>query len=293
MSGFLDLPNAAMDQADVILLPLPFEGTVSYGRGTAKGPESVLVASRQVETFDEETGVELDDLSFCWTEDIHPSSDLDPALYHEEVHKAATLAHQHRGLVIGVGGEHSVTAPLVHAAAGSDDLSGITVVHFDAHADLRDTYQGTAHSHACVMRRLLERGAVVLSIGLRSISRAESDHGQDASNWEPYFAHQLHDGGPAEERLIERLANISGKTYLTIDVDCLDASLSPGTGTPEPGGLSWWQAMNYLRAILQPVPESKTVLIGADITETAPMEGTQVNEFTAARLVCKILAYLG
>ena len=133
MNAFLDLPNASPGEADVILLPLPFEGTVSYGRGTARGPAAILDASRQVETFDEETGCELDKLTYCWADEVHPVEGQAPGLYLDKVLQTAASAHGQRGFVIGVGGEHSVTAPLVEAASGSADLSGLTIVQFDAH----------------------------------------------------------------------------------------------------------------------------------------------------------------
>ena len=290
MNAFLDLPNASPGEADVILLPLPFEGTVSYGRGTARGPAAILDASRQVETFDEETGCELDKLTYCWADEVHPVEGQGADLYLEKVLQAAVATHGHRGFVVGVGGEHSVTAPLAEAASGSADLSDLTIVQFDAHADLRDSYEGSESSHACVMRRLLDRGASILAIGIRSLSKEEFDHGQGHDAWEPYFAQELCEQETSEARLLERLHNIRGKVYLTIDVDCLEVFLSPGTGTPEPGGLRWWQTLGYLRALLLPSPGK--VILGADITETAPMDGSRVNEFTAARLICKLAAYL-
>ena len=289
MNAFLDLPNVSIDEADVILLPLPFEGTVSYGKGTAQGPAAILDASRQVETLDEETGFELDKLSYCWAEELQPAEDQKPERYLETVLESATLAHEHRGFVFGVGGEHSVTAPLARAAAGDENPDDLTLVQFDAHADLRKSYEGSSSSHACVMRGLLDRGARVLAIGIRSLSREELDHGQNHDRWEPYFSRELHQEKVAEARLLDRLEKLRGRVYLTIDVDCLEVFLSPGTGTPEPGGLRWWQTLSYLRALLRPSP-NKAVL-GADITETAPMEGSRVNEFTAARLICKLLAY--
>ena len=289
MNAFLDLPNASIAEADVILLPLPFEGTVSYGKGTARGPAAILDASRQVETFDEETGCELDNLTYCWADEIHPSEDQEPGPYLEKVLESALVAHGQRGFVVGVGGEHSVTAPLTRAARGDDDLSDVTVVQFDAHADLRKSYEGSESSHACVMRRLLERGASILAIGIRSLSKEEFDHGEAHDQWDPYFAKDLGETGTSEPRLLDRLENLNGKVYLTIDVDCLEVHLSPGTGTPEPGGLRWWQVMSYLRAVLRPSPGK--LLLGADITETAPMADSRVNEFTAARLICKMTAY--
>lgn len=288
--GFLDLPDSGGGDADVILLPLPFEGTVSYGKGTAGGPAAVLEASRQIETWDEETGFDLESLACHWATAVLPAGGERPGPYLDRVLEAARAANGGDSIVAGVGGEHSVSVPLAIAAAGGEDLSDLTVVQFDAHADLRDSYGGSEHSHACVMRRLLDRGATVITIGVRSASRAEAEYGRASGRWEPSFAHQLAKAGDPENRLLKRLGRLEGKVYLTIDVDCLEVTHSPSTGTPEPGGLRWWQAMEYLRILLRPSPLRS--LAGFDVVETVPREGTTVNEFTAARILCKTLSYL-
>ena len=285
--GFLDLPDSGPREADVTLLPLPYEGTVSWGKGTARGPRAVLEASRQVETWDEETGFDLEDISFHWAPAVHPDDGEEPGPYLERVLEAARAANEQGGLVIGIGGEHSVSAPLAVAAAGQEDLSDLTVVQLDAHADLRDTYGESEHSHACVMRRLLDRGASILAVGIRSASRKEVEYGELTGRWEPWYAHRLAAG--KEESLLERLRALEGKVYLTIDVDCLEVMHSPSTGTPEPGGLRWWQAMEYLRTLLQ---SSSLELTGLDIVETVPSDGTTVNEYTTARILCRALSYL-
>ena len=140
------------------------------------------------------------------------------------------------------------------------------------------------------MRRLLDRGARVVAIGLRSVSREEVEYGRSTGRWEPWFACHLSKAGEARERLLELLAGLEGNLYLSIDVDSLEVNLSPSTGTPEPGGLRWWQAMEYLRVLLAPSP--LRTLTGFDVVETVPSQGSTVNEFTAARLLCKTLAYL-
>ena len=289
--GFLDLPDSGPGDADVILLPLPYEGTVSWGKGTARGPRAVLDASRQVETWDEETGFDLEDISFHWAPEVLPADGEDPGTYLERVLEAARAANERDALVVGVGGEDSVSAPLALAAAEREDLSDLTVVQLDAHADLRNTYGGSEHSHACVMRRLLERGASILAVGVRSASRKETEYGESTGRWEPWYARQLADAGEREDQLLERLRSLEGKFYMTIDVDCLEVMHSPSTGTPEPGGLRWWQAMEYLRTLLR--PSSTRKLTGLDIVETVPCKGTTVNEYAAARILCKAMAYLG
>ncbi|QDU41856.1 N(1)-aminopropylagmatine ureohydrolase [Symmachiella dynata] len=287
---FLDLPDAGPDDADVVLLPLPFEGTVSYGRGTAGGPESILAASCQVELWDEELDFDLDKLSYHWAEPVAPQDSEDACSYLERVFTAAQSPHQTGKLVVGIGGEHSLTAPLARAAAGADDLTDVTVVQFDAHADLRDEYEGDKHSHACVMRRVLERGASVVAIGIRSAEREEMEHGRSSARYRAFLAQRLAEGAHEEAELLSQLRGITGDVYLTFDVDALEVMYSPATGTPQPGGLTWWQTLRYLRALLMENPHCR--IIGCDVVETSSQPGTTVNEFTSARLVCKILAYL-
>ena len=289
-NGFLDLPDKGPENADVTLLPLPFEGTVSYGKGTAGGPAAILEASRQIETWDEETDLDLESLAFHWAAEVAPENNEDHGSYLDRVREAAHAAKKNGSIIAGVGGEHSISTPLAIAALGKEDLSGLTIVQLDAHADLRDSYSGTEHSHACVMRRLLDRGARVVAIGLRSVSREEVEYGRSTGRWEPWFACHLSKAGEARDRLLKLLAGLEGDIYLSIDVDSLEVNLCPSTGTPEPGGLRWWQAMEYLRVLLAPSP--LRTLTGFDVVETVPSQGGTVNEFTAARLLCKTLAYL-
>ncbi|MEC8894921.1 MAG: agmatinase [Planctomycetota bacterium] len=289
-NGFLDLPDKGPENADLVLLPLPFEGTVSYGKGTAGGHAAILEASRQVETWDEETDFDLDSLAFHWAAEVAPENNEDHGAYLGRVREAALAAKKGGSIIAGVGGEHSISTPLAIAALGKEDLSGLTIVQLDAHADLRDSYSGTEHSHACVMRRLLDRGARVVAIGLRSVSREEVEYGRSTGRWEPWLACHLSKAGKARERLLELLSGLEGDIYLSIDVDSLEVNLSPSTGTPEPGGLRWWQAMEYLRVLLAPSP--LRTLTGLDVVETVPSQGSTVNEFTAARLLCKTLAYI-
>lgn len=287
---FLNLPDAGPDSADVILLPLPFEGTVSYGRGTSGGPAAILTASAQIELWDEEVDFDLDRLAYHSAPPVLPNENEQPGEYLERVFTAAARLQHNDRLIVGVGGEHSVTSSLVRAAAGSEGLSGVTIVQVDAHADLRNEFEGTKHSHACVLRRIVDRGASVIAIGIRSADRAEMEFGRSTGRCTTYFAHHLAGDLDVEQNLLGQLKHVTGKVYLTIDIDALDVMYSPATGTPQPGGLSWWQTLRYLRALL--IENRNCMIIGCDIVETVPQHGTVVNEITAARLLCKMLAYV-
>lgn len=292
---FLDLPNCDADSADVVLLPLPFQGTVCYGVGTALAPAAILRASAHVELWDEELDFDLDRLKYHVREPVTPQKPEDetPADYLRQVFNTACGVSK-SALVIGIGGEHSLTPPLVRAAAerfrnDADDLTGVTVVQFDAHSDLRDEYEGTPHSHACAMRRVVERGATVIAIGIRSADREEFEYGKQSGRVETFFAQQLAESADIEQRLLDRLRTLAGDVYLTIDIDGLETTYCPATGTPQPGGLGWWQTLRYLRALLRENEAGR--LIGADLVETALQPGTRVNEFTAAKLLCKLVGY--
>lgn len=303
-NGFLGLPPAPPSRADVLLLPLPFEGTVSYGTGTAAGPAAIWEASAQIELWDEELDFDLDRLHYFSAEPLRLGDGEPPASYLQRVRAAAAELHRHGGLVVGVGGEHSLTPPLVEAAANAArnpadtsqspphdfPLAGVTVVQFDAHSDLRDEYGGHPESHASAMRRVVEKGARVIAIGIRSAERAEFEYGRAGGRVTTYFAQELAENPDRGRALCDELASLSGDVYLTIDIDGLDGPLCPATGTPQPGGLGWWQTLRYLRALLRGNAGNRR-LIGCDLVETVPMAGTQINEFTAAKLLTKVIAY--
>jgi len=290
---FLDLPPVAAGEADVLLLPLPYEGSVSYGQGTARGPEAIWRASTEVELWDEQLGVDLDAFRWHTAPAVFPTTDETATDYLARVREMAVALSSHGRPVIGVGGEHSLTMPLVEAAAGSDDLTGITVVQFDAHADLRDRYDESPHSHACVMRRLIERSADVLAVGIRSMARDEAEFMRTSDRIRTFPARLLAEAArpgsdSLEEELLSTLRQLRGDLYLTIDIDVLEVHLCPATGTPQPGGLGWWQTLRYLHALL--VENRQCRLIGCDLVETVPQPHTQVNEFTAALLLAKVVA---
>ena len=286
---FLDIPPSEPDEADVLLLPLPFEATVSYGGGTAAAPEAIWRASAQVELWDEETDVDLAGLRIHSAEPLSPRRNELVQEYLERVRAAAAELHRHGGLVIGVGGEHGVSPPLVLAASGTEDLAGLTVVQFDAHADLRREYDGTPYSHACAMRALLDRGARIITIGCRSAEREEYAQGLATGRVRTFLARNLARDPVEEAALLECLDGLEGRVYLTIDVDVLEVHLCPGTGTPEPGGLGWWQTLGWLDRLVR--GNRRCRLIGVDVVEAAPQPGTRVNEFVSARLLAKIMAY--
>jgi len=277
---FLNIPaKAARDpKAPYAVLPLPYEKTVSYGTGTARGPAAILHASQAVEDYDEELEVPvnlavetLKAPSFKGLTDTRALA----------VIKAAALPVMKAGrFLLSLGGEHTITGPL--AAAAREAFGNISILHVDAHPDLRDKFSGTKLSHGCVLRRAREMGISTTHVGIRSCSQEEASYIKK-ENIPVFWAKDICTSQDTKwmDNVIRKLGN---KVYLSVDIDGLDCALIQGTGTPEPGGMSWYQLTALIRKVM-----SRKHVVAADIVETAPMPGSQVSEFVAARLGLKIL----
>lgn len=280
--SFLDLPPELRDPraARAAVLPVPYEATTSYGQGTRRGPEAILEASAQVEFYDLELDAEPCRAGICTLP--APKLPRDGGAMVEALRRIYGDALDGGRFVVALGGEHTITYPLV--AAWKDRLgagSGLSVLQLDAHADLRDEYQGTPWSHACVMRRVVDAGVPVVGVGLRSLSSEEHDVMRETR--------EVAVLGPELGRAgwIDRVLEALGpKVYLTFDVDFFDPGLVPATGTPEPGGGSWGQALALLRRVF-----AERDVVAADVVELAPIEGFHAPDFVVAKLVYKILGY--
>lgn len=287
-TNFLGLPAeySAFDQARVLVLPLPYEATVSYGAGTAGGPAAIIAASQQVEFYDREFDGEP-----ALEYGVHT---LDPLMLPDDAPTvavaqiAATVAETARSgkFLVGLGGEHTVSVGfgrgLLEALGGP-----LTVVQIDAHSDLRDEYEGTPYSHACIARRLLELPGIeqVLQLGIRSVSSEEvafaRAHPKQVRVW---YAEDVHDGGWRGE-LIDRL--LDRRVYLTIDVDGLDPSIVMATGTPEPDGLTWNETLDIIRTVARAAE-----IVAFDCVELAPVDGLRASDFAVAKLVYKTISII-
>lgn len=279
-----DLPESPYEDSAVVVLPLPFERTTSYGHGTDKGPEGLLIASGYVELYDEELGLEPLSQGISTVAPFEPASeDLGEAMAEME---AEARRHMAAGkFLVCLGGEHALTLAPVRAARAV--FGEIGVLQLDAHADLRESYGGTPYSHAAVMRRVVELGVPTLAVGLRAVSAPEAEFAR-AHDLPIIWGHQLNEDearGSSErfEALLDRLPE---QIYLTIDIDFFDPSLVPSTGTPEPGGGTWYPTLRLLRRLFE-----KKKVIAMDVVELAPVEGSPSSDFVAAKLVFKCLAY--
>ncbi len=280
LDQFLGLPPCPPAEADAVILPVPFERTVTYGTGTRHAPAAIITASLQMESFDEEAGVEFSD-----GPPVHvapPVPDEGTLEDYLEAVRARAAALRDR-FVLGLGGEHTVTYGLVCGLA--DDPASVTIVHVDAHADIADELLGRRWSHGTVMRRLHERGCRVIQVGIRSVSRAEHEFVHTQPRVSAYFAHEM---AARWGELLGALRSLEGDVYLSLDVDGLDPAVIPSTGTPQPDGLSWRQAMELLQAVTG-APAAR--LVGADVVEFIPSPHTPGCDIIVARLVAKVLAF--
>ncbi len=281
---FLDLDPLSLKEAEVIIVPIPYEATTTYGGGTRWGPEAILAASRQVELWDEEEDWNPSQkIKIATAAEIGPDAG-GPAAMLEKIKKRVRPWIAEGKMLVSLGGEHTITLALVESCLTK--YPDLTVVGLDAHADLREKYENSPLSHACVMRRVWELGRPLTMIGVRSYSAGEYDFMRVAPRLTLLKAKNLQD--PEYRQLtLEHLGRIKGPVYISFDVDALDPTVLPGTGTPEPGGLNYYQALEILKAIIDRGP-----VIGFDLTELAPIPGHRVSEFTAARLIYKFLGYL-
>ena len=277
----LDAEDGATQNAPFLILPAPSEQTVTYGRGCASGPDAILAASQEVELFDEELESEpyrvgIGTLPPLGAEAAGPEATVTRLVEHLE----PLIQSGHT--VITLGGEHSITAGPVRAY--QKRFSDLSVLQIDAHADLRDSYQGNTYSHACAMRRVRDVVDTTVGVGIRSLSTAEFEYFRRTEGCHLYFAHQRDFHGAWINRAIDQLTDF---VYITLDLDGLDPSLMPAVGTPEPGGLTWDEVLTLLRKVTL-----RRNVVGADVVELAPIAGMPTPDFVAARLVYKLIAYM-
>lgn len=270
---------ASFERAKFVVMSAPYEGTVSYGIGTGAGPKAIRVASQQVELFDEITQAEhIPRHGVCTLRAFNPDCTAEE-MTNGQICPVAQQIMKAGKFPILVGGEHSVSSGAVKAV--HEVYPDLSVLQIDAHSDMRDAYGEDKFSHASVSARINEWCPIV-QVGIRSRERMEPGHPERPVHC--YHAFDYHTEGPWIDEAISKL---SRNVYLTIDVDGFDPSVFPGTGTPEPGGLSWYLGLK----IIQRLAQSRNI-VGFDVVEVAPTEGQQVSEFAAARLMGRIIAFI-
>lgn len=275
--GTLPTPTG-FDSARVVVFPVPLDRTSSYVPGTRNGPHEILVASSHMELWDEETETDVHSIGICTLPEIEfPFARIDDVM--REIHRVATEIVSRGKFPFILGGEHSITAPVVEAMAARHP--GVSVLQIDAHADLRDSFMGTPYNHACAMRRVLDH-ARTTQVGIRSLSPEEAAAAPGLPT-RIFYDYNMRDDPDWMDRVVDSL---SETVYITIDADGLDPAIMPAVGTPEPGGLSWYETLKLLRKVI----EARHV-VGCDLVELAPLAGNVAPNFLCAKLVYKILSY--
>ncbi len=277
----LSASESDFDSAKTVIVPVPYERTVSFRGGCSAGPLAIMEASRSIELYDDELECSPSESGIHTLCEVE--CDIPPESMAERV-KAECLPSAERGkFVVTVGGEHSVTAGAF--SAQREIHPDLSVVSIDAHCDLRDTYQGSKLSHACVMRRVAETGATVVEAGVRSMSSEEAEFLRENPAVSVFRAADITGKDPVSwsAEIVEKLGE---KVYLSIDLDGLDPSIMPSVGTPEPGGLAWTEVTALMRALF-----SRREVVAMDVVELSPVPGMCAPDVTAAKLIYKAVGY--
>ena len=287
--NFLGLPEQE-GSPDIVILQVPYELTTSYGQGTAQGPSACIEASGQVELFDPILGEDLP--AGYKIKTVEPWNGEGGNLRKQLDGISNYLAPWFDGHIFPIilGGEHGILPPIIHAAGihplVNGDFSKLTVVQIDAHADLREELDGEEFSHACAASRAMDFGLKHLyQVGIRAFSKQEYERIQNDNDVTTFFASDIHKSSNSSwGKWIETLASIEGPVHLTIDIDGLDGSLVPATGTPVPGGLTFWQIIETIQELFR---ASKATVISMDVNEIVPQKDTPLTQFTAAMIATK------
>jgi len=286
--GFLGLREDWEVHPDVAIMQIPLEMTVSYGTGTSKGPSSTIEASSQVETYS--TFIRGDLPSGLVIRTLDPWTYEGPSL---EAHLDSIESYVINGISGGafpllLGGEHGILLPAIRALRkiGNFPLENLTLVQVDAHADLRDELNGERFSHGTVVRRCLEEGiGRVLQIGVRAFSKEECIVMENDDRIRSWMAKDIRKNRAIESEITDFISEIQGPVWLSIDIDALDPSIVPATGTPVPGGLDYW----FVNDLIEMLFSGNANVVGADVSEIAP-DDHGVTQFTAATIAASILA---
>ncbi len=272
--GGLDEEFLNYENSSIAVLPIPFEKTSSWIKGSNRGPRAIIEASMNMELYDLETNYEVYKKGIFTSEEIisNNSEEMIKCVYDR-----ATELIKDGKFVVTLGGEHMVAFPVIKAH--NDIYDDISILQLDAHSDMRDAYLGNKYSHACVMARVKEVNGNIVAIGIRSLDSSEMDN-IDKNN--TFFARDIYN---TKNWIKEAVSKLNKNVYISIDLDVFDPSIMPSTGTPEPGGLKWYPVTRFLREVF-----ANRNVIGLDVAELCPTEN-KAPDFLAAKLIYKLLSY--
>jgi len=273
--GYLPEEYSNPDNSSIVIIPVPYDGTSTWIKGADKGPDAIIEASANMELYDIETDSEVYKKGIFTDSPVH-----DLSFPEEVVETLESIVRYHiedEKFVVLIGGEHSISIGSVKAHA--QNHKDLTVLQLDAHSDLRDEYNGSKYSHACVMARIAEL-CPFLQVGIRSMDFSEKER---MDKKRVFLAKDILNDKNWIKNIISKL---SKTTYITIDLDVFDPSIMPSTGTPEPGGLSWYEVLSLLKAVSE-----NTNIVGFDVVELCPDNRNKAPNFLAAKLIYKLLSY--
>ncbi|MBN2010575.1 agmatinase [candidate division KSB1 bacterium] len=275
-----DLPAVSYKDSRLVIVPAPLEKTVSYGAGTADAAEAILKASGYVELYDEEFDKETCDIGIFTHAGL--SNHLVQQEFFTELEKLTHRILQDNKFPVIIGGEHSLSIAPVRAAK---KLFGtkLSVLQLDAHTDLRDSYEGSPHSHASVMRRVHNEGTPAVAVGIRSLCKEEAVFMAE-NKYPVFFAKDIYSSNAWISEVINKLPD---NIYITFDIDALDPTIISQTGTPEPGGMTWYQTLELFQAIRA----AGKHVVGFDLVEFAPGNDSSAEAFTCAKMIYKMIGY--
>src|ERR1043165_668487 len=272
---------SSFETAEILILPVSYEGTVSYGTGTGAGAMAIVDASRNMELYEEETDAEVYKVGIHTLPEFRARES--PDLMMSELYDETRRLLDSDKFICMLGGEHSVSAPIIKAH--HEKYPDLSVLQIDAHADLRDTYDGTPHSHASIMARGAKNLKIPsVQVGIRSISGDEARSLKDGLPTRIFWARDI---AGRTDWIDEAIDGLTDNVYLTIDIDGLDPSIMPTTGTPEPGGLGWYETLTLIRKLA-----AARKVVGMDLVEYSYVKSYDAPAFLCAKLVYKSLAYI-
>lgn len=279
--GIAEEKYSNFDNSEILIFPVSYQGTVSYGVGTGAGAMAIIDASRNMELYEEETDSEVFKVGIHTLNEFKPLAT--PELMMEALYRKAKELVSTKKFICSIGGEHSISAPIIRSHA--EKYHNLSVLQIDAHADLRDKYDGTPHSHASIMARVVKDLRIpAVQVGIRSISAEEIRSLDEGLPTKIFWAKDI---VGRTDWIDEAVNSLTENVYLTIDIDGLDPSIMPSTGTPEPGGLGWYETLNLIRQVAE-----KRRIVGMDLVEFSKTDNCQAPAFLCAKLIYKSLAYI-
>ena len=276
-SNYAGIPDqfAQLDTAKVVLIPVPYDGTSTWGKGADKGPDAFLAASENMELYDIETATEVYQQGIYLADPISENSS--PEAMVKAVHATTKSYIKKNKFVTLFGGEHSISIGTIRAF--NESFENLTVLHIDAHADLRASYEGTTCNHACAVHEA-SQNTNLIQVGIRSMDQIENSFLDPDKT---FFAHDMVQDEFWADKALELMTD---NVFITLDLDAFDPSIMPATGTPEPGGLLWYETLAFLKTVF-----AEKNVVGFDIVELCPNAQSKPSEFLAAKLYYKMLTY--